>query len=34
VISFEDLDILRRKTLEKVIVEEIKEGKRKEKENK
>jgi hypothetical protein len=34
VISFEYLDILRKKKMENVIVEEIKEGKRKEKENK
>jgi len=34
VISFEYLDILRKKKMENVIVEEIKEGKRKEKKNK
>jgi hypothetical protein len=34
VISFEYLDILRRKTMEKENVEEIEEGKQKEKEDK
>jgi hypothetical protein len=34
VINFEYLNILRRKAMEKAIVEEIKEGKRKEKEDK